>query len=53
MEVADGEGEHRFAARPIGPARFEIVGGRFDGDRFDFPLDGFARFGSRLAPRIA
>lgn len=39
-------------ARPIGPSRFEVVGGPFDGDRFDFPLDGFGRFGSRLARRV-
>jgi len=40
-------------ARPIGPTTFEIVGGDADGARFDFPLDGFARFGSRLAKRSA
>jgi CubicO group peptidase (beta-lactamase class C family) len=40
-------------ARPIGPATFEIVGGDSDGARCDFPLDGFARFGSRLAKRVA
>ena len=36
-------------ARPIGPTTFEIVGGDADRNRFDFPLDGFARIGSRLA----
>jgi len=50
----DDEGEQfEISARPIGPAAFEIVGGPFDGDRFDFPLDGFARVGSRLVPRVA
>ena len=36
-------------ARPVGLATFEIVGGDADRNRFDFPLEGFARFGSRLA----
>ncbi|MGH3004052.1 MAG: serine hydrolase domain-containing protein [Gaiellaceae bacterium] len=40
------------AARPIGPRTFEIAGGDLDRDRFDFPLPGFARFGSCLAPRL-
>lgn len=40
-------------ARPIGPTTFEIVGGDADRNRFDFPLDGFARFGSRLARRVS
>lgn len=39
-------------ARPIGPTTFEIVGGDADRNRFDFPLDGFARIGSRLARRV-
>jgi D-alanyl-D-alanine carboxypeptidase len=50
---ASGDGEeHEATARPIGPTTFEIVGGDEDRNRFDFPLEGFARFGSRLAPRI-
>ncbi len=40
------------SARPIGARRFEVVGGEFDGDRFDFPLDGFARVGSVLLARV-
>jgi hypothetical protein len=39
-------------ARPISPTTFEIVGGDADRNRFDFPLDGFARIGSRLARRV-
>ena len=42
-----------FAARPIAEQTFEITAGDRVGDRFDFPLDGFGRFGSRLAERIA
>jgi len=51
-ELVDESGDAELSARPIGPRRFEIVGGPFDGDRFDFPLDGFARFG-KLLPRVA
>ncbi|HEX7525631.1 MAG TPA: hypothetical protein VF327_04950, partial [Gaiellaceae bacterium] len=42
-----------FAARPIGERSFEITEGDRVGDRFDFPLAGFGRFGSRLAERLA
>jgi CubicO group peptidase (beta-lactamase class C family) len=42
-----------FAARAVGERSFEIVEGTRIGDRFDFPLDGFGRFGSRLAERVA
>jgi CubicO group peptidase (beta-lactamase class C family) len=52
-EVADGTGQAELSARPIGPRRFEVVGGAYDGDRFDFPLEGFARFGSQLLPQVA
>jgi CubicO group peptidase (beta-lactamase class C family) len=45
----DGE----YGARPIGERTFEIVGGNRIRERFDFPLEGFGRFGSRLAERIA
>jgi len=45
----DGE----FAARPIGERTFEIVEGNRIRERFDFPLEGFGRFGSRLAERVA
>lgn len=48
-----GSGERAtLAARSIGPLTFEVVGGDFDGDRFDFPRVGFARFGSRLCRRV-
>ncbi|HUZ82449.1 MAG TPA: hypothetical protein VMU73_09405, partial [Gaiellaceae bacterium] len=45
----DGE----FAARPLGERTFEITTGARIRDRFDFPLEGFGRFGSRLAERVA
>jgi CubicO group peptidase (beta-lactamase class C family) len=45
----DGE----YAARPIGERTFEIVEGDRVRERFDFPLEGFGRFGSRLAERVA
>ena len=35
-------------ARAVGPATFEIVGGDYDRDSFDFPRPGLARFGSVL-----
>ena len=46
----DGE---ELAARSIGERTFEITGGEHVRERFDFPLPGFGRFGSRLAERIA
>jgi CubicO group peptidase (beta-lactamase class C family) len=46
----DGES---FPARPIGEATFEIAEGDAFNRRFDFPLKGFGRFGSRLAERVA
>jgi CubicO group peptidase (beta-lactamase class C family) len=42
-----------FEARPIAERTFEIVGGTRIRERFDFPLEGFGRFGSRLAERVA
>jgi len=48
----DGTDE-TLSARPIAPRVFEIVGGDSHGYRFDFPLDGFLRIGSRLAERVA
>lgn len=39
-------------ARPVGERTFEVAGGPFEGSRFDFPLDGFARVGYRLAARV-
>ena len=40
-------------ARPIGPRTFECLDGDAARARFDFPLPGFARIGSRLAERVA
>ena len=51
--VTDRLEQVEVSARPIGPRRFEVVGGDFDGERFDFPLDRFARFGSRLLPQVS
>lgn len=50
LAVTFDDGE--FAARPIGPRTFEITGGSRIRERFDFPLEGFGRFGSRLAERL-
>jgi CubicO group peptidase (beta-lactamase class C family) len=51
--VADESGfEATLRARPIGPRTFEAVDGDFERDRFDYPLAGFARFGSRLTERV-
>ena len=41
-----------FPARAIGERTFEITEGDLLRSRFDFPLDGFVRFGSRLAERV-
>ncbi len=46
----DGE---QLAAQAVGTATFEIVAGDHVRERFDFPLPGFGRFGSRLAERVA
>lgn len=51
VELVSGERTMQ-EARAIGPVTFEVVGGEFDGDRFDFPREGFARFGSRLCRRV-
>jgi CubicO group peptidase (beta-lactamase class C family) len=48
VKLEDGE----FAARAIGERTFEITEGDRVRERFDFPLEGFGRFGSRLAERI-
>jgi CubicO group peptidase (beta-lactamase class C family) len=42
-----------FHARAIGERTFEIVEGARIRERFDFPREGFGRFGSRLAERVA
>jgi CubicO group peptidase (beta-lactamase class C family) len=49
VTLEDGE----FPARPIDERTFEITEGDRIRERFDFPLEGFGRFGSRLAERIA
>jgi CubicO group peptidase (beta-lactamase class C family) len=51
LAVTMKDAEH--LARPIGRRKFEIVGGEDAHARFDFPLEGFGRFGSRLAERVA
>jgi CubicO group peptidase (beta-lactamase class C family) len=48
VKLEDGE----FAARAIGESTFEITEGDHVLERFDFPLEGFGRFGSRLAERV-
>jgi CubicO group peptidase (beta-lactamase class C family) len=48
VKTEDGE----FPARAIGDRTFEITEGDRVRERFDFPLEGFGRFGSRLAERI-
>ena len=49
LKLEDGE----FAARAIGERTFEITDGAHVRERFDFPLESFGRFGSRLAERVA
>jgi hypothetical protein len=44
--------EREFPARAIGEHTFEITSGDRIRERFDFPLEGFGRFGSRLAERV-
>jgi CubicO group peptidase (beta-lactamase class C family) len=53
LDVVEGDEHLELFARPIGAKTFEILGGDEDGYRFDFPLDGFVRAGSRLAERVA
>jgi CubicO group peptidase (beta-lactamase class C family) len=53
VDVSAGEEQERATARPIGPRTFEVTSGDEVGYRFDFPLDGFVRLGSRLMPRLA
>jgi len=52
VDVTDGDEQQRVSARAIGPRTFEVVGGDEDGYRFDFPLEGVVRLGSRLMPRV-
>jgi CubicO group peptidase (beta-lactamase class C family) len=42
-----------YPAQPVGPAAFEVTEGEAAGEQFDFPLEGFGRFSSRLAERVA
>ncbi len=49
VKFEDGE----FTARAIGERTFAITNGDRVRERFDFPLEGFGRFGSRLAERVA
>jgi len=49
LKLEDGE----FAARAIAERTFEITDADHIRERFDFPLEGFGRFGSRLAERVA
>jgi hypothetical protein len=51
--MTEGERSTDVVARPIGERTFEIVGGPQERNRFDFPLDGFVRAGSRLLERVA
>jgi CubicO group peptidase (beta-lactamase class C family) len=45
--------DEEMPARPIGERTFEISEGDHRRDRFDFPLEGFGRFGGRLAERVS
>ncbi len=42
-----------FATRAIGERTFEIIEGEYAQARFDFPIEGFARFESQLVERVA
>jgi hypothetical protein len=46
-------GDEAADARPIAPRTFEITSGDGLHHRFDFPLEGFGRFGSMLAERVS
>jgi CubicO group peptidase (beta-lactamase class C family) len=50
MSVTIDGAEH--AARAIGKRKFQIVEGDHANDLFDFPLEGFGRFASRLSERV-
>ena len=45
--------DEELPTRAIGEHTFEITTGDHVGERFDFPLEGFGRFGSRLAERVS
>ena len=42
-----------YPAQAIGEHTFEITEGDAAREQFDFPLEGFGRFSSRLAERVA
>jgi CubicO group peptidase (beta-lactamase class C family) len=46
-------GDEHAVARPIAETVFEVHDGEASGLRVDFPVEGFGRFGVRLAERIA
>jgi CubicO group peptidase (beta-lactamase class C family) len=50
LSVTIDGAEH--AARAIGKRKFQIVEGDRTNDLFDFPLEGFGRFASRLSERV-
>lgn len=49
--VLSADGEEAFL-RPLDDRRFEVPDGPHVRERLDFPRDGFARLGSRLATRV-
>jgi CubicO group peptidase (beta-lactamase class C family) len=51
VSFGGGDEPVEVTARPVGAAMFEIVGGDYDRDSFDFPRPGLARFGSVLVRR--
>jgi D-alanyl-D-alanine carboxypeptidase len=53
VELSEEGVTETLSARPIGARSFEVVGGELDRERFDFPLDDFARISSVLLPRLA
>jgi CubicO group peptidase (beta-lactamase class C family) len=53
VSFSGGDETVEVTARAVGPAMFEIVGGDYDRDSFDFPRPGLARFGSVLLKRRA
>ncbi len=50
--VLSADGEDAFL-RPLDDRRFEVPDGPHVRERIDFPRDGFARLGSRLAARVS
>jgi D-alanyl-D-alanine carboxypeptidase len=52
LVVVRGDGDD-VVGRAIDERTFVVTGGEHEGERFDFPLRGFGRFGSRLAELVA